>query len=132
MKKGTKLFGILNGKCPKCQEGIIFKSKNPYDLSSMFAINGNCSCCNMSFDPEPEFYTGALFVSYAFSVAIVISVFVVSNILFDSPNLYYMIAAGIGIAFLFAPMNIRLSRMIWISIFYKYDPTLANKMECGK
>ena len=24
-KKGTKLYSIVNGKCPKCQEGKFFK-----------------------------------------------------------------------------------------------------------
>lgn len=32
IKKGTKLYSILRFKCPRCQDGDLFKVNNPYRL----------------------------------------------------------------------------------------------------
>ncbi len=122
MKKGDKLYGIIRGVCPRCQESKIFTERNPYKLNKIYSIYKNCHTCGLDFEPEPSFYTGAMYVSYAFSVAIVVGVFVASLVLFEDPEPSTMSFAGISIAVLFAPLNLRWSRIIWLSVFTNYNP----------
>ena len=76
MKKGTKLYSIFNGTCPQCHEEKMFKSNNPYKLKTIFDMHENCPNCGQKFTPEPGFYYGAMYVSYAFGVAFFVAVWV--------------------------------------------------------
>jgi uncharacterized protein (DUF983 family) len=59
---------LLALRCPRCHEGKIFTSRA---LSFKFAdMPEVCPVCGQPTEPEPGFYYGAMFVSYAFSVAI--------------------------------------------------------------
>ncbi len=112
MSKKSTLSTILNGHCPNCGDAKMFESPW-YNLGSFRKMNKACSSCGQTFNPEPSFYTGAMYVSYAFSVSIVAGVFIGANLLSDDPNVNYMMLSGILIALFFAPLNYRLSRTIW-------------------
>ena len=51
----------------------------------MARMHKTCSNCGIRYEKDPSFFTGAMYVSYAFSVAIVVSVFVAFNVLFEDP-----------------------------------------------
>ncbi len=69
---------VLDGTCPKCGETKVFKVKgNPF-LFRMPVMNERCSKCNYSFHREPGFYFGAMYTSYALTVAEMCGVTVVS------------------------------------------------------
>jgi hypothetical protein len=70
---------------------------------------------------EPAFYFGALYVSYGITVAICIVTFITSKIIFDLALLSSFIAVFI-VLILFIPVNLRLSRILWINIFINYKP----------
>jgi hypothetical protein len=95
----------------------------------MTTMHEHCPECGLNITPEPSFYTGAMYVSYAFSVALVISVFVAFNVLYDDPNVNHMIFTGIGLAFFLAPLNIRFSRTIWAYLFFRYDKDALHQKE---
>ena len=84
-------------------------------------MNDRCNKCNQTFVPEPRFYDGAMYISYAFSVMIVAAVFITFTNLSDDAPLIPMILTTIGITFGLAPMSFRLSRTVWIHIFYNFD-----------
>ncbi|WP_424964423.1 DUF983 domain-containing protein [Ekhidna sp.] len=44
-------------------------------------MHKKCPNCSQSLEPEPGFYTGAMYVSYAFQVAIIIAVITTTNVL---------------------------------------------------
>ena len=111
----------LSLSCPKCRKGQLFKVKNPYKFNSLFEMNQQCTNCKANFSPEPRFYDGAMFITYALIVVLVSVVFVISIALFEDPNAWYMSAVTIALATLFSPITLRLSRSIWIHIFVKYD-----------
>ena len=62
-----------------------------------------------------------MYVSYAFSVAIVATVFVAFTTLFEDAPLIPMISTTIGAALLLSPLSFRLSRSIWIHLFVTFD-----------
>jgi len=119
--KGTKLYSILKSTCPRCHEEKMFKS-SIYDLRQMTKMHKRCAHCGLKYDREPSFFTGAAYVSYAFTVALIIIVFVASKLLFDVVNVDYQIILIAAIGILLAPLNFRLSRNIWINLFVKYEP----------
>ena len=87
----------------------------------MTKMHVRCSNCGLKYEKEPSFFTGASYVSYAFTVALIIIVFVASEIFFDEVNvdlqIWLIAIAGI----LLAPVNFRISRNIWINLFVRYQ-----------
>ncbi|MGB5556028.1 MAG: DUF983 domain-containing protein [Flavobacteriaceae bacterium] len=125
LKKGTKLYSIFTGSCPKCHEVSMYEDKNPYHLGNIFKMHERCSNCNTKYKIEPSFFYGAMYVSYAVGIAFAVAAFVISN-LFIGLSLKYTFMAIVGTLIVFLPVIIRLSRNIWINIFMKYDSTFAR------
>lgn len=125
MLKGTKLYSILYNKCPRCQEGDFFISKNAYDLKQFDKMHTHCSHCGMRFEPEPGFYFGAMYVSYALYVATIISSFVLFNVMLNIDLTYYLIGLLPSLVIL-TPLFFRIARRVWINFFIKYRPDQAK------
>jgi len=123
VKKGSKLYSILNNKCPRCQEGDFFVTKNPFTLKKNLAIHENCSACGLKYMIEPSFFYGAMYVSYGITVALSILTFMILY-LFGLELLPIFIGIIVTLI-VFTPLTLKLSRLIYINIFvhYKKDPT---------
>ena len=83
MLKGTKFYSIARGKCPRCMDGDIYPVNNPYRLKNLTDLNTHCTHCKQNFEPEPNFYYGAMYVSYAYTVALFVAVYVFFGIFLD-------------------------------------------------
>ena len=119
-KKGTKLYSILKGKCPRCNEGAFFKYSITFNPSKVTKLHENCSKCNLKYMIEPSFFYGAMYVNYGITVAISISTFLVAKLIFNGSLLQAFAAIFIALIIL-APVNLRLSRIIWIHMFVAFD-----------
>ncbi|WP_040578763.1 DUF983 domain-containing protein [Croceivirga radicis] len=126
LKKGTKIYSILTGSCPKCHNESMYENKNPYALGDLFKMHERCSHCNTKYKIEPSFFYGAMYVSYAVGVAFAVAAFVVSN-LFLGANLINTFISIIATLVVFMPIIMRLSRNIWINFFISYDPNAAKQ-----
>jgi len=123
--KGTFLYSIFKNKCPKCNEGDFFMDNNPLHLKNMMKMNKNCSHCGFKYEIEPSFFYGAMYVSYAIAVAISIATFIV---LYQFNLSFIQIFIGIILAlFIFSPLTLRFSRLIYSNIFVGYDPKYKNE-----
>lgn len=125
-KKGTKLYSILTGSCPKCHEESMFKNKNPYILSEALSMHKNCSNCGTKYKIEPSFFYGSMYVSYAVGIAFATAAFVISFFVFKA-NINVVFISIISTLIIFMPVILRLSRNIWINFFMHYDKNLAKK-----
>ncbi|MFI0430464.1 DUF983 domain-containing protein [Mariniflexile sp. HMF6888] len=125
-KKGSKLYSILTGTCPKCHEESMFKNKNPYILSEALSMHETCSNCGTKYKIEPSFFYGAMYVSYAVGIAFAVAAFVISFV-FLKASINTVFASIVVTLIVFLPVIIRLSRNIWINIFMHYDKSLAKK-----
>ncbi len=119
--KGTKLYSIFKYKCPRCHQGEVFESKNPYNFSKMFAMHEHCEHCGLRYMIEPAFFYGAMYVSYALTVALGVATFILSHMFFN-PGVWEVIGALTAVLILGSPIVLRLSRIIWMNIFVKYEP----------
>lgn len=125
MHKRSWTSALCAGKCPKCREGNIFKT-SLWNLSGFWKMNGNCSHCEVTFEPEPGFYFGAMFVSYALSVALFATIGVALYVLGNPADWVYLTAIAVG-AVLFTPFSFRYSRILYLYFFggIHYDPTMG-------
>ena len=119
LKKGTKLFSVINNKCPRCHQGDFFISSNPLNFKGNLKIHENCPNCGLKYMIEPSFFYGAMYVSYALTVAIAVATFVICQI-FDL-NLVWTLATIITVLFLMIPYLVRISRLIYINMFVSFQ-----------
>jgi uncharacterized protein (DUF983 family) len=114
----SKVFDVLHCKCPKCKKGTIFMDRGNILLFKIPKMNPSCPECNFKFEKETGFFFGAMFVSYALAVGQMILSLIVFWAFIDlSPLKVFLIIALT--AFLLATINYRISRAIWIYLFYK-------------
>ena len=125
-KKGSKLYSIFTGACPKCHEESMYVNKNPYILSEALTMHGKCSNCNTKYKIEPSFFYGAMYVSYAVGIAFAVAAFVISYFVFNA-GLNYIFVSIVITLIVFMPVIMRTSRNIWINLFMSYDKSLTRK-----
>lgn len=117
--RGTKIYSVLTGSCPVCQEESMYEESNPYKISRLFDMHPRCSNCHTRYKMEPSFFFGAMYVSYAVGIAFAFPTFVFSYWVFDLSLLatFFVIVA---ILIMFLPVIVRLSRNIWVNLFFSY------------
>ena len=125
-KKGSKIYSVITGACPKCHEESMYVNKNPYAISETLKMNERCSHCNTKYKIEPSFFYGSMYVSYGVGIAFAVAAFVISYF-FIGVDKFVAFMSIIGTLIVFLPIILRLSRNIWINLFMKYDKGLAKK-----
>jgi len=86
-------------------------------------IYDKCPACEEAYNPEPGFYFGALYVSYALGCAFLITILVALKILDVEVSLLQK-CIGISIPWLLlTPKMHALSKIIWANFFMKYKNT---------
>ncbi len=83
-------------------------------------MNAQCGCCDERFEREPGYYTGALYVSYGYYTALIVSCFVVLEVLLEW-DLTYFLTVLISLIIVLTPIVFRLARLTWINFFISYD-----------
>ncbi len=128
-KKGTKIYSIFNGKCPRCHEGDFFKHGFTFNPSKITKLHNNCSHCNLKYMIEPSFFYGAMYINYGITVAISVAVFVIAKLGFELDLLqsFLMVLAALIVL---APINLRLARILWINMFVNFkEETEIEKLK---
>ena len=120
LKKGSKLYSILTGTCPRCQEENMYINKNPYVLSETMKMHEHCGNCGLKYKIEPNFFFGAMYVSYALAVLVSIIIFLISAWVVGTGirNAFIIILVSL---FLLMPWITRISRNIYINLFIHYQ-----------
>ena len=128
-KKGDKLYSILAMKCPRCHEGALFNS--PIYQGKIYDMPDRCPCCGQSYNLEPGFYWGSMYVAYAYSSGALLIVAGLCLLVFHlslSVTLAILgITALVGLFY-----NARLSRSTWINIFVAYNSDAIAQFEAKK
>ncbi|MCM4156273.1 DUF983 domain-containing protein [Gramella sp. AN32] len=117
--KGTKIYSIITGTCPVCHEESMYRESNPYKLNRVFEMHERCSHCGTKYKIEPSFFYGAMYVSYAVGIAFAVAAFVISYLFLNSTILTSFFAI-VATLIIFMPVIMRLSRNIWINMFFSY------------
>ncbi|UII25647.1 DUF983 domain-containing protein [Fulvivirga maritima] len=122
MKEPSALEAVAAGKCPRCRKGKMFKY-SAYNLSKFTEMHEECEHCHLRFEREPGFFIGAMYISYAFSVALFTTVGVALSVLGDFSLLTYVLTTTASVIILL-PVLFRYSRIIYLHAFggVKYQP----------
>ena len=128
LKKGSTLYSILTGTCPKCNEESMYIEKNSYILTKVFDMHEKCSHCGLKYKMEPSFFFGAMFVSYGLGVGLAIITFLVSHYGFHSNLKTSFLAIMISLT-VFMPIIMRLARNIWINMNIGFDKDWKSKVQ---
>lgn len=126
MFKGTKLYSVFNNKCPVCHKGDFFEVNSAYDLKKFDVMHTKCPSCGERYEKEPGYFTGSMYISYAFMVAFMVTCFVGFVGIFDF-DIYYVLIGVISGMILFVPVFFRFARLIWINLFVDYNKSIAEK-----
>lgn len=117
------LEATLRMKCPRCRQGEVFETKNPYNLKKMTAMYKHCPKCGLKYEKEIGFFYGAMYVSYVFNIALFVIATVAYYLYFEvRVDWLWYILGYLALTFLLFPLLYRLSRSIWLQAFNKYEP----------
>lgn len=108
----STITDIFEEKCPKCSHGQVFRKKGNPLLFQMPRMNDTCPNCGHKFEKETGYFFGSMYVSYALTVAEMVTVFLVAQ--FFVKDFMPIIGLIALFAVLLSTFNFRLSRMIWI------------------
>ncbi len=114
----TKLYSILNNKCPKCREGNFFEVNNPYNLKEFAKMNSKCPVCGENFKRETGFYFGAAYISYGLTVGFGVSLYLLLCTWLNVETLPYLITFS-TLLIILMPIFYRYARIIWIHLFVR-------------
>lgn len=117
--KQSLFYSIFNNKCPRCHKGNFFINNNPYNLKQFDKMHHHCEVCNENFERETGFYYGAMYVSYALTVAFGVGLFLLVSVLLGFDAISFLITFAI-LQVILMPVFFRLSRLIWINFFVRY------------
>ncbi len=84
------------------------------NLVNMLKMYHSCPVCGQDFMPEPGFYFGAMYFSYAINVAIMVTFGVAVEVLFSPDNTVISLVSVFTPPLLLAPWNFRISRAIML------------------
>ncbi|WP_459209453.1 DUF983 domain-containing protein [Aquimarina rhabdastrellae] len=113
----SRLLSLLSGKCPNCEkEKVFIKGGNIFKLQTP-KMHSKCKNCGHSFEREPGYFIGAMYVSYGLTVAESIGIFLIVQ--FFVSSIPYLIGILILSAILLSSINYQYSRLIWMYLFTK-------------
>ncbi|MES2779976.1 MAG: DUF983 domain-containing protein [Bacteroidota bacterium] len=123
----NKGLAILKGKCPRCQSGKMFKH-NAVGTSFMQMFD-DCPTCGFHFEIEPGFFWGAMYVSYAITVGIMLVLGLGTLILLNDPDFWVYIGIIVPAFIIASPFTYRYSRILMLYMFSSIDfeEKYANK-----
>jgi uncharacterized protein (DUF983 family) len=119
----SQTYAAVHAQCPKCRKGDMF-ANSMYGFSSQ-KMNDTCPHCGYKFEREPGYFYVAMFISYAFIVAEMVTLAVGTFILTGSHNPWIYCAILLGVTFVLSPFNFRYSRVVllyWLTPGLHYDP----------
>jgi uncharacterized protein (DUF983 family) len=104
--------------CPQCGQGSFFKHPVSFDYRKWSMMNESCGNCGLSFQQEPGFYFGAMYVSYAINVLIMMLIWGITYMTFpDDYSIWLHVLAAASGGLIFTPWTFRWSRLVWIGFF---------------
>ncbi len=126
--KPNYFASLFSMRCPRCRKGPMFKNKNPFrklKLSYIFDMNDQCPICKQRFELEQGFWYGTGYVSYALAVAISVATFIAWLVFIgvstDDNRVFYWLTLNCVLLVVIQPWLMRLSRVIYLNFFVKYD-----------
>lgn len=115
MSKVETLKDIMLTKCPSCRKENMFVY-HTLNLGHMLKMHRRCPHCGQDLMPEPGFYFGAMYFSYAINVALMFTFGIAFEVLFHPDNILITLTSIFLPTVLLSPWNFRISRAIMLYV----------------
>ena len=109
-------LALLQLRCPRCHQGKLF-THSALNLSKFAQMPDQCPICGQTFEPEPGFYFGSMYITFGFNVATVLVVGVLLYYLFNNPDTWVYVTVVTAVTLLLTPVILRYSRAIMLYLF---------------
>ena len=111
-------------RCPRCGARTLFRT--------WLAMHEQCAVCGLHFEREQGYFLGAMYVNYAFTVAIVLSgYFALAR--WTHISLVHHLVLWVSVSVLCPLVLFRYARGLWLSVDYIFNPPhdepAENRME---
>lgn len=126
MKVPEVIYSTVSNTCPRCHKGKVFERNNPYNFKYIFKMHDSCSVCGESYQREPGFFFGAMYVSYALMAGWLIIWFLVDLLWLHLEALELALGMTASMI-LISPLFYHWSRIIWLNFFIRYDKKSGQK-----
>jgi uncharacterized protein (DUF983 family) len=120
-----RLASLLHTRCPRCHRAPMFLS-NPYVLWRIGRMPERCPVCGLDYEPEPGFYFGALFISYALAAPFCLLFFLLLNQAFGIGFEAALVLVALT-QLAITPWLFHVSRAIWLYVHVRFDPEAAAR-----
>ena len=87
-----------------------------------------CPKCGQDFQIETGFYYGAMYVSYAITIALIVAVFI-ALIVFNIFSIELFLLLDFIVLLISLPYVFKVSRSIWIALMIKFDSKAVENYE---
>lgn len=103
-------------RCPRCHQGKMF-SYPALNITKFAQMPAQCSVCGQTFEPEPGFYFGSMYITFGFNVATTLVLGVLIYYLLGDPDTWVYVAIITGATVIFTPVILRYSRALMLYLF---------------
>jgi uncharacterized protein (DUF983 family) len=97
---------MLRQRCPACRRGAIFRGA--------ISMNDVCPVCGLRFEREPGYFLGALYFSYAISIAVLGVFLLIGALLLPGLDLGLVVLIAAVVYLPLVPLVYRYARVVWI------------------
>jgi uncharacterized protein (DUF983 family) len=124
----SSTLALLALRCPRCHQGKLF-SHPATSLTKFMDMPAECPVCSQTYEPEPGFYYGAMYISFGFALATFAVVGILLYYLFDDPDTWVYVVVVAAITLVSTPLVFRYSRALMLYLFggVRYDATRAAR-----
>jgi uncharacterized protein (DUF983 family) len=109
----TILSRALRLRCPRCGEGILFRS--------WFRMRAQCDWCGLVYEREPGFFLGSVYVNYGLT-AMLTTVMYISLLAADVASPETLLAWMAAFCVVFPIAFFRHARSLWLGFDQYWDP----------
>ncbi|GAB3723373.1 hypothetical protein GCM10027594_04340 [Hymenobacter agri] len=103
---------LLELRCPRCHTGKLFTHGAwSFRFMDMPAV---CPVCHQTYEPEPGFYYGAMYISSGFSTGILLTIGFLLNYFANDPPLWVYVLTVAAAITAVAPLLFRYSRAVML------------------
>lgn len=109
-------LALLSLRCPRCHQGKLF-STSALNVTKFADMPAQCPTCGQSFEPEPGFYFGSMYITFAFNVATFLVLGVLIYYLLGNPDTWVYVSIITGATVVLTPLILRYSRALMLYLF---------------
>ena len=115
-ERGRLAQSLLRGvrlRCPRCGHGPIFRG--------WFALLARCPACGLTFEREPGYFVGAIYLNYAATVLIALPGYFILDYVLGLSLVGQLLLWG-TFCIVFPLWFFRYSKSLWLAMDHFFDP----------